>query len=209
MKHLVIVGYQPDKNLNRFVREDIASYIEKYTEEVTLRNLYEIGFNPIVSNDDVALEKMHKAADDVLIEQQYVREADVISFVYPISWGGMPAIIKGYIERVFTEGFAYSIEEGSVKRLLEGKEVVIINTLGRPNTIYFKGGIYDPLFNLYTGRDIFEFCGMEVILHYFMEDIGIDFDEEDLKAKVKELRLEIKKSLFLRNNSRLFIPNPF
>ncbi|WP_262497627.1 NAD(P)H-dependent oxidoreductase [Pedobacter africanus] len=54
-----------------------------------------------------------------------------MSFIYPIWWTGMPAIMKGYIDRVMSYGFAYRYDQGVQKGLLGGKEVTIINTHGK------------------------------------------------------------------------------
>lgn len=49
----------------------------------------------------------NKISDDVKKEQDYVSWADTMVFIYPIWWGGMPAIARGYLDRVFSHGFAY------------------------------------------------------------------------------------------------------
>jgi NAD(P)H dehydrogenase (quinone) len=82
--------------------------------EVIIRNLYEIGFNPVLSADDFSSLADNKTPSDILIEQGHVKWAEHIIFVFPVWWGGMPAIMKGYIDRVFAEGFAYEyVDSGS------------------------------------------------------------------------------------------------
>lgn len=206
---LIILGHPSDASLNKVILSEVGRLYEKYNQKVVMRDLYEIGFNPVLTKEDIAAVNTGTALSDVLVEQEYIRNADIITFIYPIWWTGMPAIMKGYIDRVLSQGFAYDVDEkGVVKKLLSGKKVIIINTHGRPASLYLKGGVYDSM-NLLTDNHIFEFCGMDTILHLYLENINEQLKEEDVRPKLNYLKQEIKKELFITNNSRLNIPTTF
>lgn len=70
--------------------------------------------------------------------QEDLRWADHLVFIFPLWMGGMPALLKAFIEQVFRPGFAIQIEEGGKKwcKLLKGKSAHIIITMGMPAFVY-------------------------------------------------------------------------
>jgi NAD(P)H dehydrogenase (quinone) len=207
-KQLVIMGHPFGDNLAKVVLNEIVLFYEKFGQAVALRDLYEIGFNPVVTKADIEAAKLGTALEDVLTEQKFVSEADVITFIYPAWWTGMPAIIKGYVDRVFCEGFAYINDKSGIKQTLSNKKVIIANTNGKPESMYMKGGIYDSAYSFFD-KNIFDFLGMEVIMHYVFSDINAETDYDELKNKFKLFKEEIKKVVLLANNSRLNIITQF
>jgi NAD(P)H dehydrogenase (quinone) len=90
--------------------------------------------------EDTKVMKAVETPKDITIEQEYLATADAITFNYPILWAGLPAIFKGYVDRVFSYGFAC----GSGK-MLKGKKGFMISTFGAPKEIYDKSGMTDGL----------------------------------------------------------------
>ncbi|MEJ1715164.1 NAD(P)H-dependent oxidoreductase, partial [Escherichia coli] len=82
--------------------------LQKKGHEVEVRDLYEMQFQPTLGRS----EMIGGIGEDVVVEQEYLKWADVITFIYPIWWTGLPAIMKGYIDRVFSYGFAYKYVNG-------------------------------------------------------------------------------------------------
>lgn len=103
------------------------------SSSLQVRDLYQVNFHPVLSLDDMNGQRMGQVSEEVKQEQEFISWADHISFIYPIWWTGMPAIMKGYIDRVISYGFAYRYDQGVQKGLLRGKEVTIINTHGKSN----------------------------------------------------------------------------
>lgn len=205
---LIVIAHPFSNNLNNILLSSMKTLYGKLSQNIVLRDLYELNFNPVVTKADINAVASGSASDDVLIEQEYVRQADIISFIYPIWWTGMPAIMKGYIDRVFTKGFAYSQNKLGISQPLKGKKIVIVNTSGEPENWYIRGGMYDSR-SISCERNIFDFLGMDVILHYVIEKVNENSDLHALKNAVDILKLEIRKSMLLNNNSRLTIPTPF
>jgi NAD(P)H dehydrogenase (quinone) len=76
---------------------------------------------------------------------KFITQTDAITFIYPIWWTVLPAILKGHVDRVFSYGFAYSYGEAGINKMLTGKKGFIINTHGTPQEIYDKIGMTDGL----------------------------------------------------------------
>ncbi|MFC3161582.1 NAD(P)H-dependent oxidoreductase [Chryseobacterium arachidis] len=133
-----------------------------------IRDLNKLNFNPVLSLEDIAGQRIGKVSDDVKREQDYVTWADHITFIYPIWWTGMPAIMKGYIDRVFSYGFAYRYDEGVQKGLLAGKLTTIINTHGKSKEEYENSGMNKAL-SLTSDTGVFIYCGLKINRHLFFD----------------------------------------
>jgi NAD(P)H dehydrogenase (quinone) len=91
-----------------------------------------------------------------------------LSCIHPIWWTGLPAILKGYIDRVFSYGFAYRYDQGIQKGLLVGKKAVIINTHGKSKAEYESIGMDNALL-LTSDKGIYTYSGLEVVKHFFFD----------------------------------------
>lgn len=76
---------------------------------------------------------------DLLAAQEHIRWANHLVWIYPVWWGSLPALLKGFIDRVFLPGFAFRKRENSVwwDKLLTGKSARIISTLDQPAWYYW------------------------------------------------------------------------
>lgn len=168
MKHLIIYAHPNAHSLNAHFRQAVVEHLSANGHEVEVRDLYQLNFNPVLSLADMEGQRQGSVSEDVKNEQRYIDWADCITFVFPIWWTGLPAILKGYIDRVFSYGFAYRYDQGIQKGLLAGKQAVIINTHGKSQTVYRDIGM-DTALSLTSDRGIFLYCGFEVKRHFFFD----------------------------------------
>lgn len=107
--------------------------LERLGHLQTTHDLYRMGFNPLMGADELEpLQNAYQAPADVLDAQAAVQAADVLTVVYPLWWATMPAILEGYIDRVFARGFAYEARNGVNIPLLTGRQCVLITLSGSP-----------------------------------------------------------------------------
>ncbi|MGO4547741.1 NAD(P)H-dependent oxidoreductase [Paenibacillus sp. 2TAB23] len=97
---------------------------------------------------------------DLLEAQKLISWSDHIVFVYPTWWGAMPAILKGFIDRVFLPGFAFKYRENSSlwDKLLNGKSAHLIVTSDTPS--WYNRLIYRRAGHNVMKRNILQFCGI-------------------------------------------------
>ena len=205
MKQLVVLCYPLSRNMGQLVWAELSAMYEKYKLDFEVRDLYQIGFNPVNYEYTTAMVN-GSVSEDILIEQEHILNADCITFIYSSRLIGMPALLKGYLDLVFSEGFAYLSTDKGVKKLLKGKKVIIVNTfdqISNANTI----ADYSNHVSMCEKR-LFEFCGMEVILHYYIDKL-FNTDKNSLKTTIKSMIIEMKKTLVLSKNSHLTIPPAF
>lgn len=168
MKHLIIYAHPNPNSLNHYLKQELTEHLLDCGHETIVRDLYQLKFNPILSLEDLAGQREGRVADDVDQEQQFIRWADCITFIHPIWWTGLPAILKGYIDRVFSYGFAYRYQQGVQQGLLGDKQAVIINTHGKSNSEYHEIEM-DKALLLTSDRGIYSYCGFEIRRHIFFD----------------------------------------
>ena len=117
-----------------------------------------------------------KVPEDIAVEQEHIKWADVITFVYPVWWASFPAILKGYVDKVFSYGFAYEYVDGSPNGLLKGKKSLLFSTSGTPNEIYSAIGMHNSMKQT-VDQGIFNFSGLEEVNHTFFGAVPHVTDE--------------------------------
>lgn len=176
MNYLIIYGHFSPESFNHALLEVLTGSLTT-AHNVKVRDLYALNFNPVLTGGDMeALEKGTPPAD-IQAEQDLICWADALIFVYPIWWSAMPAILKGYIDRVFSLGFAYTVEETGPRGLLEGKKVYIFNTTGADEDTNRECGVFQSMHNL-NDIGIFQFCGMEMAGHNYFTAVPYVTDDE-------------------------------
>lgn len=166
MNHLVVYCHPCPSSFNKAIADTVEAVSNALGHDTQCRDLYGIGFDPVFRRSDFEMIAKGHPRRDVQQEQEYIRWASMLTLVYPIWWTGMPALLKGYIDRVLCREFAYSINEAGVQGLLSGKNVLIFNTTGTPSDVYAESGMHDAI-SMTSDTGIFEFCGMKVLHHAF------------------------------------------
>lgn len=136
MKILVVYTHPNHSSLNySFLQKVLAGiHLNPSTTDVKVLDLYKEAFNPIlVFNEDQKRRDMHKDPETEIYRAQ-ILWADHIVYIYPIWWGRPPAMLLGYIDRLFSTDFAYRNKgKGyNVEGLLKGKSVTCISTMKGP-----------------------------------------------------------------------------
>ncbi len=186
MKYLIIYAHPNPKSFNHAIKEIVEEKLRKVGNSFQTRDLYRIGFNPELSGKDFVAGKQGQSLVDIKREQDYIRNSDILIFIYPIWWFNMPAILKGYIDRVFSYGFAYALNDKGPYGLLTDKKVILINTTGGAEENYVKNGYKEALRK--TIEDgIFGFCGIEVTMHRYFHAVSYVADQVRQKM-LEELR---------------------
>lgn len=174
--------------INNLIRETAKK--KGYT--TSSNNLYTSKFNPVLSSSDMVSFRKGKLPIDIADEQNRITESDLLVLVYPIWWAGMPAILKGWIDRVFSYGFAYKVYDGKPIGLLLDKKAIIINTHGQPAEDYRTSGMFNAM-NIVSDIGIFDFCGIEVMEHLYYEESNNDTNS---RAKIlDDIEVDLLQSI--------------
>lgn len=166
MKHLVVIAHHNQQSFTHAIAGVVESTLRAQGHEVVVRDLNAIGFDPVLSSADAAALQAGQPPDDIRTEQAHLTWADAVTVVHPVWWTGLPAILKGYIDRVFSYGFAYAYGPAGRVGLLAGRKVLVFSGHGHPEAVYHDVGMHDAL-RLTSDEGIWRFAGFEVAEHVF------------------------------------------
>jgi NAD(P)H dehydrogenase (quinone) len=162
MKNILIINGHPDKEsfcfglAERYQKGAIAS-----GATCKLIHLIDLEFNPILT---YGYRKISVLEPDLLLLQQYIKDANHLVFVYPNWWSTFPALLKGFLDRTFIPHFAFKYRENSPfwDKLLTGKTARLIITMDTPKWYYFFVNKNAGHHAMRIG--ILEFCGIKPVL---------------------------------------------
>ena len=162
MNILIILGHPDNTSFNHAIADTCRNRLVENGHSVLFHDLYREGFNPIT--DVKEIPKQGQIDNLIKTHCDNLKDSDGIIIIHPNWWGQPPAILKGWIDRVFRPGVAYEFEEGDSGEglpigLLKAKIGLVFNTSNtneeRENNI-FK----DPLETIWKNC-IFSFCGVK------------------------------------------------
>lgn len=133
MNILIISAHPNPKSFNAHLLKQVRENIDK-SHKVQVLDLYTEKFNPVLHFDDKHRRRDLVSDPETAKYRSLVTWADQFIFIFPIWWSGMPAILKGFIDRVFVAGFAYHNTKIGLKGHLKGK-AWIITTHNTPSFI--------------------------------------------------------------------------
>lgn len=161
MRKILIINGHPDKESYCFAlaRAYKAGALQSGAEvrEIVVADL---SFNP---NLQYGYRKRTELEPDLWEAREKIAWADHLVWVYPVWWGSLPAILKGFVDRVFLPGFAFRKRENSVwwDKLLTGKTARIISTLDQPAWYYWL--VYRQPSHNAMKKLTLEFCGIKPV----------------------------------------------
>lgn len=187
--HLIIFAHpNPDSFTNAMVAR-VADVSAQQGAEVIVRDLYGMNFNPVLPLHELKGD----IPPDILQEQQYIRRADLITLIYPLWWMGFPAILKGYLDRVLTHGFAYQTDETGSVGLLHGKKMQQFINLGSNAQTYRENGYAQGL-DVCLVNGLFNFCGITDIQHTLFGSLYL-IDDAARRAMLDEAAEKTRNGL--------------
>lgn len=164
--HAIIVTSHPNSgSLTHAIAARIGEGIASLTgcHSFEFADLAGEAFDPRFTLDDIAL--MHGQAAptaDIAAEHARLNRADALIIVYPVYWWSMPAQLKGWIDRVFTSGWAYADNgDGKVIKKLGNLKVHLVAIAGADMRTYARHGYFGAM-RTQIDHGIFGYCGATV-----------------------------------------------
>lgn len=157
---LVILGHSLSTSFCGALADAYIQGAKGAGNEVRYITLGELKFDPILHHGYQQIQVLEPDLQDA---QQAITWAQHIVFAYPIWWGAMPALLKGFIDRVFLPGFAFKYKENSIlwERLLSGRSAHLLVTMDSPPW-YFRWINHMPGHHQMK-RTILEFSGIKPV----------------------------------------------
>ena len=206
MNILVINGHPDKESYCQAIFQTIVESIDSNRHELEVINLNEEEFDPVLR---YGYRQRMEDNPFILRSQELIQWADHLIFVYPIWWSSMPSLLKGWIDRVFTPGIAYSannrgsfilnyLRGNQFKKLLKGKTASIYATSMAPTWWYkvFSGPINIPdSYGISVLKNaVLNHCGIKTKRVSILGELGREVNtsstrEKFLQKVAKEVRL--------------------
>lgn len=161
MNILIVHAHNEEKSFNASMKNLAVETFNNQGDSVVVSDLYAMDFNPVASADDFkspknddylvyALEqrnayKTSSLASDIEIEIEKIKSADLIIFNFPMYWFSMPAIMKGWIDRVFISGYCYGGTRFYDRGGLKGKKAMLSFSLGGREHMFGNNAIHGEM----------------------------------------------------------------
>ncbi|KAM4833594.1 NAD(P)H dehydrogenase [quinone] 1 [Thomomys bottae] len=206
---LIVLAHSERTSFNHAMKEAAVEALKSRRWQVMESDLYAMNFNPIISRKDITGElkdpenfqysaeaslayKEGRLSPDIVAEQKKLEAADLVIFQFPLQWFGVPAILKGWFERVLVGGFAYTYAAMYDKGPFQSKKTVLSLTTGGSGSMYSLQGVHgDMNINLWPIQSgILHFCGFQVLepqLTYSIGHVPLDARIQILEGWKKRL----------------------
>ena len=175
MKILLIIGHPKPGSLNHAIAEKTAAVLKELGHEIVLHDLYHEHFDPVFPAGEELLpeEKLPMPIKEHLHD---FKEADGVVIVHPNWWGGPPAILRGWVDRVIRANSCYNFTPDGIVTYVGGKIVQIFSTSNTPREVEMK--IYgDPIENFWK-TVVFGVIGSKSFERRNFESVVISTAEE-------------------------------
>ncbi|MFT3775043.1 MAG: NAD(P)H-dependent oxidoreductase [Minicystis sp.] len=222
MNVLIVYAHPEPRSLNGSLKTFTVDRLTRRGHDVRVSDLYAMRWKAIVDTDDFPArdhsqplavsadsQKAYAAgtqAPEIAAQQADLRWADAVIFQFPLWWYSMPAILKGWVDRVYAYGFAYGVGEHSDRHwgdrygegTFQGKRAMLVVTAGGWEPHYGERGINGPmedvLFPITHG--ILHYPGFDVLPSFVvyrtgkMDDARFARIQEELGKRLDDLWIE-------------------
>ncbi len=160
MNILIVLGHPDTGSFDAALAHAYAKGAKDAGAAVEILELGKLQFDPILHR---GYHEIQSLEPDLVRAQELIRWANHLVFIYPSWWGNMPALLKGFIDRVFLPGFAFKYRENSPfwDKFLGGRSARIILTMDSPGLwnrlVYHRANIYA------MKAATLEFCGIKPV----------------------------------------------
>lgn len=159
---LIVTAHPIDNSLSHTLAARIAGKLREEGTQVEIADLHAEGFNPSMSRADLDLYHGDQApSPTIFCASSSVERADMLVFVFPVYWWSVPALLKGWFDRVLTLNWAYKVaDDGRIVGNLRDVPVRLIATGGSDLTGFDKHG-YSTAIQTQIIEGVFGFCGLK------------------------------------------------
>ncbi len=167
--NITAVSANPDKSsLSNQIFHETSAVLKMASHKVFYQDLYADGFDPVLSQTEI--DRRFSLDNGVSRYAGELVDSDGILVVHPDWWGGPPAILKGWVDRVFRPGIAYDVDRefpgdpGIQHQLLDGKRVVVI--------CLSENRADNEILRMFWEDKVFGWCGVRDFRMFHLNDMS-------------------------------------
>ncbi len=213
--NVFILYFHPEpQSFNAALLETAVSTLASSGHVVRVSDLYKMNFNPVSGRhnfkklnnknyfkqqlEELSATEQGSFSSDIEDELQKLEWCDLMIWQFPLWWFGLPAAMKGWVDRVFAIGRTYGNGRFYDKGVFRGKKAILSITTGGEQEAYLQGGVHGDIYGILRPihRGILEFVGFSVLKPniawgpaHIMEDERKTI-LENYAARLKKVNLE-------------------
>lgn len=164
MRALIVTAHPEPQSLTNSLAARIGAGLESAGHGFEIADLAAEGFDPRFTPGDLAVHRRKAARPaDVAAEQARIERADALVLVFPVYWWSMPALLKGWIDRVFSNDWAFDFElNGGLVKKLRHLKVHLVGLAGADAGTYERHRYLEAM-KTQVDHGIFDYCGATVV----------------------------------------------
>ena len=194
MKNLIVYA-NPSKGHCYAILQEVKKLLEKKKEEYEVIDLYKINYDPVLHKDEHYTAGNYHVSKENKKFQKMIKETNKLIFIYPVWWDTMPAIMKGFFDKIFTSHYAFKyVNMPIISKLINGpvpvgllkdkKATVFVTTEAKKwqAKIFLRNR-----FKKIVSTDILKFCGIKSkVFHLAGCTTHCKNKEKEIKKLVKK-----------------------
>lgn len=193
MKHAVVVAHPNSGSLTSSAARAYEEAAKALGHEVIVRDLYAMEFDPRLQAAEIPQGDLPTPGKDVLDERSLLSDVDVFAFFYPFWFNAPPAILKGYVDRVFSMGFGFEpILGDGTSPLLDGHRLISFTFSGAPEQWVKDTGALQALTTLFD-RHLAQMCGLRIVDHVHTGGIVSNMTEDAVMDVFNSVRAKVSE----------------
>lgn len=195
MNILYVYAHPNPTSFNHLLKEKGCDVLKTATHHLMISDLYADHFNAVASFSDFNLAEI---TPDIAKEIEKIKWADHIIFQFPLWWFSVPAILKGWLDRVLVKGFAYDTQKVFANGLLQGKTSSLIVTTQSPEEAYQITGVHGASIEsfLHPLQHTLRFVGIKTLSSFIVYG-AFDIDEPRCAAILARYQHWLQNSFIL------------
>jgi len=171
MRIFVVFAHPKAGSFNAALCDSLCAGLHDAGHESDIADLVAEGFHPVLCGTELDRMGVSSPLPDVARYQERILQAQSLAFVFPVWWFGMPAVLKGFIDRVFQEEFAFRFaSDGRVQGLLHHDKALILTTTGAGAPLYRTFRFGRPLEKTLCNWTL-QTCGVRLVKMVMFHDV--------------------------------------
>lgn len=194
IRHHLVFAHPSRTSFDGQIVDAYAETAERLGQEVLVRDLYTMGFDPVLRDEERPGHGTGTLSPDVAAELDLLRAADALVLVYPIWFALPPAMLKGYVDRVLGAGYSFRDLQAQVGHpALKGKPLLSFSTSGTPLPwLHEQGQVLSlrEIFDVYLWRGL----GMRQSEHIMIDSVIPDINPTYAAEQLERVRATAERT---------------
>jgi len=191
VKHAIIFAHPRPRSFTGSVAQSYAEAVTALGHSAVIRDLYRMNFNPCLGETELPFGGGFQPGADVVAERKMLEDVTVFALVYPFWLNAPPAMLKGYLDRVFGYGFAYG-KDGRSQPLLQGRSLITFSSSGAPLHWVRETGAFDAIAKLFDSY-FCELCGLAFVEHVHFGGIIPGIRDDAVASRLASVKACVNK----------------